>query len=197
MKGLFCFYRRMDMQKSHQKPLKTIVAIGDSIVEGYPFGKEASFIAFFMKGLPEDEYTIHNLGIAGDTTQDVLRRFREEALPYRPDIFILHVGANDVFRGLSMVEAFCHIQAICEEAKDGGAKVILSSLLLIEDDTLKNQSIASFNQKLKNLSERGGFIFCSWQEIEDEIPLVDGVHPTRRGYEVMGTRLLELFVKEA
>jgi lysophospholipase L1-like esterase len=71
---------------------KTLICFGDSLTEGV-IG--ASYVDILREHLPAAIRVI-NAGINGDTTLNLLRRFKRDVVPYRPDLVVLHVGLNDL-----------------------------------------------------------------------------------------------------
>ena len=99
-----------------------IVFMGNSITEGwgqlYPeYFSKKSFI---------------NRGISGQTTPQMLIRFRPDVIDLKPVIVIILAGINDIAgnTGPSTVKMICdNIISMAELAKINGIKVILSSVL--------------------------------------------------------------------
>jgi lysophospholipase L1-like esterase len=73
-------------------PPKTLICFGDSLTEGV-IG--ASYIDILRAQLPAAIRVI-NAGINGDTTLNLLRRFKRDVVPYRPDLVVILVGLNDL-----------------------------------------------------------------------------------------------------
>jgi len=71
---------------------KTLICFGDSLTEGV-IG--ASYVDILREHLPAAIRVI-NAGINGDTTLNLLRRFKRDVAPYRPDLVVIHVGLNDL-----------------------------------------------------------------------------------------------------
>jgi lysophospholipase L1-like esterase len=71
---------------------KTLICFGDSLTEGV-IG--ASYVDILRDHLPAAIRVI-NAGINGDTTLNLLRRFKRDVIPYHPDLVVIHVGLNDL-----------------------------------------------------------------------------------------------------
>ena len=66
-----------------------IVFTGHSIVNGYPFSRKYSFPDIAGSLLPEN-YTVINRGVNGESTADILFRFRQDVIEEEPDaVFIM------------------------------------------------------------------------------------------------------------
>ena len=86
---------------------QTILFIGDSITDAgrleaayRPFGYGyVHFIAYrLLSKHPEYNLNIINTGISGDTIRDLDYRWEKDCLNHKPDILIVLIGINDVFR---------------------------------------------------------------------------------------------------
>jgi len=71
---------------------KTLICFGDSLTEGV-IG--ASYVDILRVRLPVAIRVI-NAGINGDTTINLLRRFKRDVVPHRPDLAVILVGLNDL-----------------------------------------------------------------------------------------------------
>lgn len=86
----------------------SIVFIGDSITdagrredpEGLGWGYVRLFRDLLWARHPELSVTITNRGIGGDTVRHLGRRWREDAIDTRPDLLVVSIGVNDVWRQL-------------------------------------------------------------------------------------------------
>ncbi len=89
-----------------------ILFIGDSITDALrrekayaPLGCGYVHFAgcFLQARLPELDLQIENRGISGDTTRELLARWKEDCLDLRPDVVSILVGINDLWRGYKPV----------------------------------------------------------------------------------------------
>ena len=71
---------------------KTLICFGDSLTEG---AIGAAYVDILRQRLPAAVRVI-NAGINGDTTINLLRRFKRDVVPYRPDLVVILVGLNDL-----------------------------------------------------------------------------------------------------
>jgi acyl-CoA thioesterase-1 len=71
---------------------RTLICFGDSLTEG---AIGASYVDILRERLPAAIRVI-NAGINGDTTINLLRRFKRDVVPYRPDLVVVLVGLNDL-----------------------------------------------------------------------------------------------------
>jgi len=89
-----------------------ILFIGDSITDALrrekayaPLGCGYVHFAgcFLQAKFPELDLQVENRGISGDTTRELLARWKEDCLDLRPDVVSLLVGINDLWRGYKPV----------------------------------------------------------------------------------------------
>ena len=101
---------------------KRIVFMGDSITELWSVTNP-----YFFAGKP---YV--NRGISGQTTPQMLIRFRPDVIALKPDIVVIMAGINDIAgnTGISTLEMIAgNIFSMAELAKANNIKVILCSVL--------------------------------------------------------------------
>jgi acyl-CoA thioesterase-1 len=114
---------------SPAKSLPKIVAFGDSLTAGYGLSESTSYPALLQKKLAADgfEYEVVNAGVSGDTSAGGLRRI-DWALEGDVRIVILELGANDILRGLPIVEMKKNLSEIIARSKSRGARVLLAGM---------------------------------------------------------------------
>jgi lysophospholipase L1-like esterase len=167
-----------------------IVFMGDSITE---FWKE--ICPEFFVGKP-----YINRGISGQTTPQMLIRFRADVIDLKPSIVVLLAGANDIAgnTGHSTLEMILNnIISMAELAKANQIKMILCSLLPAYDFPWKTGSypaekIETFNRMLKEYANGNEILYLDYHSamVDERKGLKasyadDGVHPNKAGYEVM------------
>lgn len=169
---------------------RRIVFMGNSITEGWlnqdpAFFKNSSYI---------------NRGISGQTTPQMLLRFRADVINLQPEVVIILAGTNDIAGNtgpMTLEEIRDNIISMCELAKANNIKVILSSVLPAYDYNWKpgmepNIKIPKLNKMLADYAQETGIIyldyFTAMADDRNGLPLElaeDGVHPTKKGYDMM------------
>ena len=174
------------------KPLtpgqKRIVFMGDSITEGWPFLE-------FFAGKP---YV--NRGISGQTTPQMLIRFRPDVIALKPSVVVIMAGINDIAgnTGPSTLEMITdNIFSMAELAKANHIKVILCSVLPAFDFPWRQglepaEKVVALNKMIKKYADSNGILYLDYYSamVNDQKGLKaeysgDGVHPNKTGYEVM------------
>lgn len=171
---------------------KRVVFMGDSITDfwGRPIGE------FF----PGRGYI--NRGISGQTTPQMLVRFRADVIALKPAVVVILAGTNDIAgntgaSSLEMIED--NLASMTELARAHGVHVVLASLLPVSDYVVKDQTsrrppatIRALNAWIREYAAREqlGFIDYHAAMVDTDDALRkelsdDGLHPNAAGYKVM------------
>jgi lysophospholipase L1-like esterase len=169
-----------------------IVFFGDSITDGWKLADS----------FPGKPYI--NRGISGQTTPQMLVRFREDVIDLQPKAVVILAGTNDIAGNtgpmtLEQVEA--NYTSLAELAAANQVKVIFSSVLPVNNYTPESQEffadrppakIIELNRWLKNYCATHGCIYLDYfSAMVDDKGLLkhdladDGLHPNVGGYKVM------------
>ena len=134
-----------------------IVFIGNSITIGWLHARPE-----FFRG---KSYV--NRGISGQTTPQMLVRFRQDVLDLEPRAVIILAGTNDIAGNtgpstLAMITD--NIKSMAQLAEANGIKVIICSVLPVFDYPWKpglkpNEKIPVLNTLLKAYAETNGFLY--------------------------------------
>lgn len=167
-----------------------VVFMGNSITIGW-LNKRPEF----FEGKP-----YINRGIGGQTTPQMLLRFRQDVIDLKPKVVVILAGTNDIAgnTGPSTPKMILdNIKSMAELAEANGIKVIISSILPAFDYPWRpglnpNKKIPAINSMLKEYSETNGHIyldyFSAMVDGRNGLPKKyadDEVHPTPAGYAVM------------
>jgi lysophospholipase L1-like esterase len=167
-----------------------IVFMGNSITEGW-----SKVNPEFFEGKP-----YINRGISGQTTPQMLVRFRADVINLKPAVVVILAGTNDIAgnTGPSTLEMIAdNIYSMVELAQANGIKVVLSSTLPAYDYPWKPgmepaPKIVALNKLIKAYADKNKIVyldyFTAMADDRDGLPTElakDGVHPTKAGYNVM------------
>jgi lysophospholipase L1-like esterase len=146
-----------------------------------------------------------NKGISGQTTDQMLLRFKKDVVDEKPYCVVILAGINDLAQNngpISLEDIFENIKSMVKIANDNNIKVILSSILpayefLWNPGIYPGNDIIFLNKNLKDLcksvnakyvdyhssmkDKRDGLKdeFTYWR---DDFNGYDGVHPNKKGY---------------
>ncbi|MGB7394702.1 MAG: SGNH/GDSL hydrolase family protein [Pricia sp.] len=178
-----------------------VVFMGNSITIGWLKKRPE-----FFEGKP---YV--NRGISGQTTPQMLVRFRQDVVYLKPKVVVILAGTNDIAgnTGPSTLKMIAdNIKSMAEIAHVNGIKVVLSSTLPAYDYPWKPgvepaPKIVELNKMIKSYAEENGHVYLDYfSAMADErngLPKKyanDEVHPTIEGYKVMEP-LVEEAIAEA
>ena len=167
--------------------------MGNSITEGW-----VQLSPSFFKGR---DYI--NRGIGGQTTPQMLLRFRPDVIDLKPKVVIILAGTNDIAgnTGYTSLETIIgNIKSMAEIADSNGIEVIISSILPAIDYLWKPNlkpsiKIISINKALKSYAEKNDFIYLDYfsamvddkggLKVPEYTAADDLVHPNKAGYLVM------------
>ena len=167
-----------------------VVFMGNSITDGW-----ARHFPVMFPGKP---YV--GRGIGGQTTPQMLVRFRQDVVALHPKVVVILGGTNDIAGNtgpstLEMIED--NLMSMTEIAKANGISVVLSSVLPVFDYAWKPgltpaPKIVALNAWMKAYAARAGAVYLDYETpMADERHGLradltnDGVHPTEAGYRVM------------
>jgi len=171
---------------------KRVVFLGDSITDGWPLEK-------YFPGKP---YV--NRGIGGQTTPQMLIRFREDVINLQPAVVVILAGTNDIAGNtgpMSLEEIEANYTSLAELAKAHVIRVVFSSILPVHNYTEKSTNmyaqrpmpkIRELNRWLQEYSKANGLVYLDYftATVDDAGFLKkelaeDGLHPNPQGYSIM------------
>ena len=180
-----------------------VIFLGDQITEYWNRGR-----APFFQGKPW-----LNRGIAGQTTDQMLIRFRQDVVSLQPKAVVILGGLNDIagLRGSPSSEEMVadNLMSMTEIAKANGIRVVLASLTPICNCYARSaarerwqERIMELNELIEKFCSRSGATFLDYfhpmsekGDLKKELTN-DGIIPNEAGYAVMA-RLAEKAIAEA
>lgn len=176
---------------------KPIVLMGDSITE-------------FWKVNDGDFFKSNNLidrGISGQTTPQMLLRFRQDVIELNPYKVVILAGINDIAENtgpISLEAVFGNIVSMIELAKANKIKVVLCALLPSNNfywnpKLQPADKVIALNKMIKTYALKYKIPFVDYYSamVDKEKGLDkkygdDGVHPNLNGYKLMEALLLKV-----
>jgi lysophospholipase L1-like esterase len=184
---------------SPSKDEARVVFMGDSITDSWQNPKYGGFF-------PGKPYI--DRGISGQTTPQMLIRFRADVIALQPKVVVILAGTNDLAGNtgpttLAAIED--NLTSMFDLAHANGIRVVFASVLPISDyDKTKDgepiirskgrppEQIKALNAWMKKYAAMHGGIYLDYFSamadekgfLKDELS-DDGLHPNQKGYEVM------------
>jgi acyl-CoA thioesterase I len=164
-------------------PRPTIVAFGDSLIEGHGAATKGGFVTMLSKaaGVP-----IENLGVGGNTSAQGKARL-SEVTNKKPDIAIMLLGGNDALRGVSVETTRQNLDDILSTFTKSGTKVVLLGVVggipfrdpypEMYEDLADKYDVPYVSNVLSGLIGKQEY-------------MSDSVHPNEAGYERITNRVL-------
>ena len=145
-----------------------------------------------------------NRGIGGQTTPQMLVRFREDVINLQPKVLVILAGTNDIAGNtgpMTLDEIEANYASLAELATLHHIRVVFSSVLPVHNYTPQSQElfaqrspakILELNRWLKNYGEKNGHVYLDYfSALVDDRGLLkkdlaeDGLHPNKACYKVM------------
>ena len=141
-----------------------------------------------------------NRGISGQTTPQMLIRFRQDVIDLSPRIVVILAGINDIAEntGPSSIEMIeNNIISMVELAKSNNIQVILCSVLPAEKFPWSRkinpaEIVVNLNQKIRDYAKKNNIMYVDYfSEMANknngmkEGLANDGIHPNKSGYLIM------------
>lgn len=172
---------------------RQVLALGDSLTAGYGLGPGQSFPARLEKALVAGglKVTVHNAGVSGDTASGGLSRldWALAAVPGKPDLVILELGANDMLRGIDPAVTTRALNAIMERFRKDGVPVLIAGMKAMPN--MGADFGKQFNAIYPALAKRYGAalypFFLEGVAGKKALNQADGLHPTAEGIDVIVT----------
>lgn len=145
-----------------------------------------------------------NRGIGGQTTPQMLVRFRQDVIELHPKVVVILAGTNDIAGNtgpMRLEDIEANYASLAELSRAHGIKVIYSSIMPVHNYTPRAQDlfaqrspekILELNGWLKNYCAAAGFLYLDYfRALADDKGLMkkelanDGLHPNAAGYKIM------------
>lgn len=173
-----------------------VVFLGDSITDSWK-------LAEYFPGKP-----YMNRGISGQTTPQMLIRFRPDVINLKPKVVVILAGTNDISGNtgpITLEQIQGNIRSMAELAVANNIRVVLASVLPISDYNKNAQGnpiirstarpperILALNSWLKEFAKGFGYTYLDYfSATTDDKGFLradianDGLHPNAEGYKIM------------
>lgn len=111
--------------KEAPPPPQRVMVFGDSLSAAYGMNANQGWVALMATSLKNDEVSVINASISGETTSGGLARIKTDLAKHRPTHVLIALGANDALRGLPIADMRKNLQAMIDAVRRANAKPIL------------------------------------------------------------------------
>ena len=191
-------YADVDSKMPPPTKLPRVVFLGDSITDAWRLNEYFTGRDFI------------NRGIGGQTTIQVLARFRQDVAALNPKAVVVLGGTNDIAAGISVNQIEDNLAMIGDLAKAHGIRPIFASILPVGDyhkdadpryemtPGRPPATIQSINSWIRSYCQSQGFVYMDYYsamvdstgQMQSDLA-DDGLHPNAKGYRVMSPVALE------
>jgi lysophospholipase L1-like esterase len=171
---------------------RRVVFFGDSITDIWRLDQ-------FFPGKP-----YINRGIGGQTTSQMLVRFRQDVIDLQPRVVVILAGTNDIAGNTGPISnegIEANFASLAELARAHGIQVVFASVLPVSNYTPRSQEffasrpadrILALNRWLRDYCATEHLVYLDYfSSMVDERGMLrreladDGLHPNKMGYDVM------------
>ena len=175
-----------------------VVFMGDSITDSWDDPKYGGFF-------PGKPYV--DRGISGQTTPQMVLRFRPDVIALRPKVVVILAGTNDLAGNtgpMTLETIEDNLATMTELARANQIRVVIASLLPVSDYEMRDgkpinqttrrppEKIRALNEWIRNYVAANKLTYLDYYSamiddkgfLKDELS-EDGLHPNAKGYEVM------------
>jgi lysophospholipase L1-like esterase len=175
-----------------------VVFMGDSITDAWPQPRFGSFFA------TNTAYV--GRGISGQTTPQMLVRFRPDVIALKPKVVVILAGTNDIAGNTGVItneDIQANLASMAELAKANNIRVVLSSIQPVsayhtnpngvpQTQTRPMDRIRAVNEWMKKYAAAEGHVYLDYfSAMVDDKGLLredlsaDDLHPNATGYAIM------------
>jgi acyl-CoA thioesterase I len=174
-----------------------ILALGDSLTAGFGLLARDAFPAQLEALLRrrDPDARVVNAGVSGDTSAGARARLPRHllALPRRPDLAIVELGANDFLQGRAVAAFRADLDAILLELSRCGVPALVASMAAPD---WAGERAAAFARICPELARAHGAAlypdFLAGVAGRPGMTLADRVHPNARAIGIVAGRILPL-----
>lgn len=193
------FGRYAEANKSVETPTR-VIFMGNSITDGW-----WNTDSLFFKN---NRYI--GRGIGGQTTAQMLVRFRADVIDLQPKAVVILAGTNDIAQNNGYIapeNILGNIISMAELAKANNIDVVLCSILPAYEYGWRKglepaDKIIALNKMIKEYADRHNLTYVDYhsalKDARNGLPekySKDGVHPTMEGYKIMERLISEALEK--
>lgn len=194
----------------------TIVALGDSTTAGTPAfrspveapptgsGNEQSQYAYWMMRR-HPEWKVLNRGVNGERSDQILRRFDSDVVPFHPQVLIVLAGVNDLYQGEQPDWVKAQLKKIYDRAARENIFVVACTIIPYNRmGPSVRAGMKEVNEWIRAYSAEHHLGFCDLFHVVENPAhpwnlsgTPDGLHPDVNGYRAMGEALADFLERHS
>ena len=165
-----------------------IVAMGDSLTEGFGVEPNEAYPAQLERKLLADGYDVKviNAGNSGETSSGARSRV-DWVLGLEPEIVILAIGGNDGLRGIDTNVTDENLRQLVERFQQEGVIVVLAGMEMVAN--MGEEYTTDFHAIYPEVGDEYGLIFMPFflegVATDPALNQADFIHPTAKGYAIV------------
>jgi lysophospholipase L1-like esterase len=132
---------------------------------------------------------MHNDGVSGQRSDEVLARFATTVLNHGYRRVIILCGTNDILQNVPNLttELPANLKAMADIATSAGIEVVLSKLPPANNGTDLNPQVTAANNAIAQMAAQNGYLIVDYYTPLFGHPedFIDGIHPNPAGYTIM------------
>ncbi len=193
--------------------MASICVFGDSIAWGAYDPVAGGWVTCLRNHFEKSGIEVYNLGISGDSTNELLKRFEAEARARQPSVIIIAIGTNDSERvnGKYLVppKRFeSNLKKLISLARKFTKNIIFISPIRVDESKTKpipwepsicyyNNDIEIYAKIISKVCKKKMVRYIDIMGIMNKKDMYDGLHPNTKGHMKIfqkGRVVLEKFV---
>lgn len=161
----------------------------------------------------EEYFWVYNLGIPGETSRDLVKRFEAEREPRTPDLILFAIGINDTCgKGperkprVPLEEYRKNIEQLAAAAKQHAEKIAFVGLVFVdeaatqpfngEDAYFSHADMIRYDEVLREICAKEDIPFIDMLNVLSVEDLYDGLHPNTEGHQKMFARIKDELISQ-
>jgi lysophospholipase L1-like esterase len=194
--------------------MKNICVFGASTTSGLFDYENGGWCDLLKRYLMSKGFSVFNLGVSGNDTSDLLKRFKNECSVRTPDWIILALGSNDTqylmdknaFR-VDINTTISNFLELFRIARKFTSNVIVVGLTKVDEDKInsyyiprkhmfhKNKILKKYDMAIEKISKKNDIQFIQTFNLLNKSDLEDGVHPNAKGHKKLYNKIRNDVVK--
>ncbi|CAN5356451.1 hypothetical protein BH10PAT1_BH10PAT1_5390 [soil metagenome] len=165
---------------------KTFCIFGDSVTQAaYVKVGWVDLLRVYLEQKHKNSFVnVFNLGIGGNTTQDVLERIDSESKVRKPSSVIFAVGVNDC-KNYDINQFKINIEKLIEKALNFNNDIVFVGLVLGNyggSEGFSKDKVVKYNSVINELSKGAKLKFVDLFDKLESSDFMDGLHPNDQGH---------------